>query len=160
MFTLDVNTDGILGSLSLWSKVYSQVPSVVNQTPEASDSFNQSSDLLVKFGRVMLEVPLTDLQDAIGKSGASKIFNAISNLSLWIKSSPQTVEAALESMKIIDFLTLTKRNRRIITFFICHITLWAFVGVADKTRKSDLISLIDRCEALNRTPISALLNDH
>jgi hypothetical protein len=117
----------------------------------------------------MLEVPLTDLQDAIGKSGASKIPCAMSNLSLWIKSCPDSLDAALESVKIINFLSPTKRSPlvvlpvqdytpySIITFFICHTTLWAFVSVADNARKSELRRLIDSCEVLNSTPISALL---
>jgi hypothetical protein len=166
---IDLHTDSKIASLTLWFKTYPQISSFDNQGVPSANFFNQSSDLLLKLGRVMLEAPLTDLQDAIGKSGASKIRRAMSKLSLWIKSSPNSLETALESIKIIDFFSLTKRSPptgllirdstpySIITFFICHITIWAFVTVADSTRKRELTRLIDNCEALNGTSVSVLL---
>jgi hypothetical protein len=118
-----------------------------------------------KVSRMMFEAPLTDLQDA----GASKIPSAVSKSSLWIRSSQDSLNAALEAITIIDFLSPTKLIPRaalpvrdytpysIITLFICHTTLWAFVSFADATRKSELRHLIDSYEALNSAPISTLL---
>jgi hypothetical protein len=58
-----------------------------SQSSATGCQFDQSSDLLEMLGRVIFEVPFTDLQDAIGKSGASKIPSSMSKLSLWIRSS-------------------------------------------------------------------------
>ncbi|KFY06617.1 hypothetical protein V492_07908 [Pseudogymnoascus sp. VKM F-4246] len=143
-------------SLDRWSEVYSHPSKTLPRLSNASDHFQESSILLYNLGRLLLEVSLTDLQDAIGKSGPSKIPEAMANLSSWVKLSPQSLDAVLLCIETIDSLAPVNQNvsndkrsaarysiPSIITVFLCHTTLWAFVNVAGRERKQELVRLIE-----------------
>lgn len=143
-------------SLNRWSEAYNHPSKSLPRLSNASDHFQESSILLYNLGRLLLEISLTDLQDAIGRSGTSKIHEAMSNLSNWARLSPQSLDAVLLCIETIDSLAPVNYNSSadkrsavrysipsIITVFLCHISLWAFINVAGREQKQKLMHLIE-----------------
>lgn len=114
---------------------------------------------------VMLDVPLTTAQSAIGKDGPDAISAAMSQLSRWNQASPRhTLQAAYRALRLIN--SLHPRNssgaaklaivcdtgpHRIIAFFLCYVTFWAFVGTADEAQKLALLEMLDDDEEVSQS---------
>lgn len=152
----DAYTNFPTESLNRWSETYNHPSKNLPRLSNASDHFQESSTQLYNLGRLLLEISLTDLQDAIGKSGPLKITEAMSNLSNWVRLSPQSLDAVIECIETIDSLAPVNHNSyadkrsvvrysipSVITVFLCHITLWAFINVAGREQKQNLMHLIE-----------------
>jgi hypothetical protein len=139
---------------------------------DTSVYFHSCSILVEQLGRLLLEVPLTVLQNAIGKSGPSGIPPAMSSLLLNATVSPRaTIEAALMSLKMIHKLTPRRPGSPpsneayneidgedtgpfgIVTLFISHMVLWAFMSVARQAQKIELMRMAESDEALKEAAI-------
>lgn len=156
-------------SLNRWGEAYNNPSTNSPRESDALDHFHQSSNLLYNLGRLLLEIPLTNLQDAIGKSGPSKIPKAMSDLSTWVGLSPHSLDVVLLCIEMIESLSPANHNssekrstvrysiHSIVTVFLCHITLWAFVNVARRQQKQKLMHLIETNQKLNSGPFTAVL---
>lgn len=166
----DAYTNIPTGSLNRWRETYNHPSKNLPRLSNASDHFQESSILLHNLGRLLLEISLTDLQDAIGKSGPSKIPEAMSNLSNWVRLSPQSLDAVLLCIETIDSLAPANHNSSadkrsavrysipsIITVFLCHITLWAFINVAGREQKQKLMHLIETNDKINPGHFAAVV---
>jgi hypothetical protein len=166
----DAYTSILIESLNRWSETYNHHSKNIPRLSNASDHFQESSILLYNLGRLLLEIPLTDLQDAIGKSGPSKIPEAMSKLSNWVRMSPQSLDAVLLCIEMIDSLAPVNHNssadkhstvrysvHSIITVFLCHITLWAFINVARREQKQGLMHLIETNDKINSGHFTAVV---
>ncbi|OBT92855.2 hypothetical protein VE01_09039 [Pseudogymnoascus verrucosus] len=160
----------LLESLNRWSETYNHYSKNIPRPSNALDHFQESSILLYNLGRLLLEIPLTDIQNAIGKSGPSKIPEAMSKVSNWVRMSPQSLDAALLCIEIIDSLAPVNHNssadkhstvrysvHSIITVFLCHITLWAFINVARREQKQGLMHLIEINDKINSGHFTAVV---
>lgn len=164
-------TNILTESLTNWSETYNHHSDNLPQLSNASDHFQESSVVLYSLGRLLLEVSLTDLQDAIGKSGPSKIPEAMANLSNWARLSPQSLDAIVLCIETIDSLIPVNHNSStekqpamrysipsIITVFLCHVTLWAFINVAGREQKQKLVHLIETNHKIKSGYLTTVIN--
>jgi hypothetical protein len=123
---------------------------------------------------MILDIPLTCAQNAIGKAGPAGIPPAMSDLALWTRScSSQAVQATLIAAKLIHSLYPVRKEANgerklasahidtgpcsIITFFLCHVTLWTFVCVAGSRQKRVLLELLKQEDGLSKSPLFLVL---
>jgi hypothetical protein len=112
---------------------------------------------------ILLDVSLTDLQNAIGKDGTSGTPQAMANLSNWAKRSPQHAqEVALNAANTIVSLAPKKgmddtAPYSLITLFLCHVVLWAFARVSPRERKVDFLEMVEKDEAMKSNPFLDVL---
>ncbi|KFY47536.1 hypothetical protein V496_10598 [Pseudogymnoascus sp. VKM F-4515 (FW-2607)] len=160
----------LLESLNRWSETYGQPSRNVPPLSNSSDHFQDTSILLYNLGRLLLEIPLTDLQDAIGRSGPSRVPEAMLKLSNWVRLSPRSLDAVLLCIEMIDSLAPVNHNssaekhsavrysiHSIITVFLCHVTLWAFINVACREQKQRLMHLIETNHKINSGHFTAVV---
>lgn len=154
------------GVLSLWTQAYaSHLPSPQNSDP-TSLYHHHAAAVLGKLSRVYLSVPITDLQEAIGKGGNAMIAPAMLRLSAWMNADPRKAEAAaIEAVNTIErILWFQKRQQpglkgaertvdaspyNIITLFLCYVLLWAVTTVARQEQTHELRQAL-RDALLNR----------
>ncbi|RDW80404.1 hypothetical protein BP5796_05102 [Coleophoma crateriformis] len=156
-------------ALSSWSKAYLSPSSRAISHP-TSKHFHSASIVLCHLATILLDICLTDLQNAIGKDGSAGIPQAMTNLTKWTTENPQKAEeVAHNAVKIIVFLN-SKRERyeedayltdtvpyNLITIFLCHVVLWAYANVATPASKLHLLETVAANEVLHSSPFFATL---
>ncbi|KAL3427196.1 alpha-L-rhamnosidase (RhaA is able to hydrolyze alpha-1) [Phlyctema vagabunda] len=146
--------DQISKSLEIWSKAYIDAPARSTSNP-TSKHFHSAAVVLYHLATILLDVSLTDLQNAIGKDGSSGISQAMINLNKWAAEAPRKAAiVAYNAVKTIVSLT-SKQSRfdddahltgtipyNLITIFLCHVVLWAFVSASNDSQKSQLLQIL------------------
>jgi hypothetical protein len=158
----------ILDALSSWFKAY-QTYSRSNTHP-SSFYFHASSIIIHQFSTVLLNIPLSVLQNAIGKEGTTGSTQAFLTLTRWARKSPEVAdEAAYHAIKTIMMLAASKDEAEggiknidtapysLITIFLCHIVLWVFANVAPHSQKLQLFDTVSRTIDMKYTTFSAIL---
>lgn len=126
--------------------------------------------MLYSLGSIILDIPITDLQNALGKSGAAGIAPAMASLSRWITNNPEFQGNALTAIQTINSLTpasafephigrndINASPYSILAFFLCHIVLWAFASVATSSQKQELQRAIEIDAGLNASAFCAVM---
>jgi hypothetical protein len=130
----------------------------------SSRHFHASSVIVHHLSTILLDISLSDLQNAIGKEGAAGSERAFAKLTRWARKSPQLAEQVVcHAIKTIIMLAPGKDNGEggirnidtapysLITIFLCHIVVWAFANVALQTQKLRLFEMISRTPELRST---------
>jgi hypothetical protein len=146
--------------LVLWSETYGHL-SGSDRRSGTSTYHHECSRLLNQLGRIILEIPLTDLQNSIGKSGPAGIPAAMSGLKLWAKTCQhESVDVALTAVRVINSMMPTRHPSSrdgpqppdislqttdtgpygIITLLLCHVNLYIFTSFAQGAQKLDLLN--------------------
>ncbi|KUJ16637.1 uncharacterized protein LY89DRAFT_586564 [Mollisia scopiformis] len=136
----------------------------------ASKHFHACSVVIHHLSTILLDVPLSDLQNAIGKDGIGGIVQAMTNLSNWARRSPHIADqAAYNATKTIVSLAPSNnlsddgvRNvdtapYSLIALFLCHIVLWAYATVAPREQKMRLLHSVMQHPALRISAFVVLL---
>ncbi|KAN0096400.1 Fungal specific transcription factor domain containing protein [Hyaloscypha variabilis] len=155
-------------ALASWGRAY-QIPSRSN-THNSSRHFHASSIIIHNLSTILLDISLSDLQNAIGKEGTTGSTRAFARLTKWARRSPQLAEQVVcHAIKTILMLAPGKNNGEggirnidtapysVITIFLCHIVVWAFANVASDAQKLRLLDTISRNVELRLTPFFATL---
>ncbi|KAH8600724.1 fungal-specific transcription factor domain-containing protein [Bisporella sp. PMI_857] len=159
----------LLSALTSWASAYGQIPQGHPQESATSVFFHSCSKPLHQLGLILLDAPLTQLQDAIGKGGPSHIPEAMRNLSLWANTSQQLRQSTVVSFETITSMAPVNNHVlsqqlsnmgpwSIIPCFISHVVLWAFAQVAGSMQRQQLIERIQHDERHLRGPFSAVLH--
>ncbi|KAH8679027.1 fungal-specific transcription factor domain-containing protein [Tricladium varicosporioides] len=169
-------------ALHSWSSTYlSSTRSTLSLTP-SSRHFHTSSLVTHHLATILLDVPLSDLQGAIGKNGKPGIPIALSNLTLWAAKAPRIAETvAYNAVRTIvslappgDTFNRTRgpdsANGRtgyyggtetmpysVITLFLCHVTLWVFASVVPVDAKQRFMDAVGSDENLRSSPFYGIL---
>jgi hypothetical protein len=157
-----------LETLYAWSKAYLN-PSRSNFHPSARH-FHASSLVIHHLSQILLDVPLSDLQNAIGKLGTDGIAQAMTNLTNWARRSPRIAEeVAYNAVRTIVSLAPTKGTHEddirntdtapysIITLFLCHVVLWVFSNVCPYEQKFRFLRIVAENEVLRSSAFFAVL---
>lgn len=103
---------------------------------------------------MLLDIDLTDIQNAIGKAGAPGIAPAMANFTRWAHQSPAVAEnvafTAVETIVTHFYPVSDKTKLRImdsapysyITLFLCHVTLFIFARVSTPETKARLVATV------------------
>jgi hypothetical protein len=130
----------LIGALLAWQDAYlsNQPKSYSNAT---SKHFRNSSLMGHVLAVIVLDVPFTAVQDAVGKNAKKGIAAAIPDLRRWMDSDPETAENTIHTaVKTIEYLA-TKRvgiassEQSIIAMFLCYVLAWLFVNIASVAQK-------------------------
>jgi hypothetical protein len=124
--------------MALWVESYLHKPPSSPQFSPSSTYFYECSKHLSQLSLIQVEIPVSDLQNAIGKSGVPGIREGVRNLKTWIRKSPDCAHiTVLTAIKVINSLMPNSGSRGadtgpygLVSFFLCHVTLWAFVSSA------------------------------
>ncbi|TVY44955.1 Oocyte zinc finger protein [Lachnellula occidentalis] len=154
--------------LCTWSKAY-LTPSRSNIHP-SSRYFYASSLVIHHLNNILLDVGLSDLQNAIGRTGPEGIIRAMTKLTNFAQKSPRVAEqAAYNAVRAIVSLTHTKGTDEddiqntdiapysIITLFLSHVVLWLFAKVCPREQKSVLLGIVGDNEVLRSSAFFAVL---
>jgi hypothetical protein len=130
----------------------------------SSRHFHASSIIVHHLSTILLDISLSDLQNAIGKEGTTGSTRAFTKLTKWARKSPQLAEQVVcHAFKTIVMLAPGKGNGEggignidtapysLITIFLCHIVVWAFANVATHSQKLQLFHGISRNMELRST---------
>jgi hypothetical protein len=151
-----------------WSEAYLN-PSRSNLHP-SSRHFYASSLVIHHLSNILLDVSLSDLQNAIGKTGAEGIMQAMTTLTNWARKSPRVAEeVAYNAVRTIVSLAPTKYTHEddiwntdtapysLITLFLCHVVLWVFAKVCPSEQKYRLLRIVAENEVLRSSAFFAVL---
>ncbi|KAE9371442.1 hypothetical protein N431DRAFT_410158 [Stipitochalara longipes BDJ] len=157
----------LANALASWGRAY-QTPSRSN-THVSSRHFHASSIIVHHLSTILLDISLSDLQNAIGKEGAAGSIRAFAKLTKWARRSPQLAEQAVcHAIKTIVMLAPGKNGKggirnidtapySLITIFLCHIVVWAFANVASDSQKLQLFDIVSQNVELRSTAFFATL---
>ena len=135
----------------------------------SSRHFHASSIIIYHLSTILLDISLSDLQNAIGKEGTEGSTRAFAKLTKWARRSPQLAEQVVcHAIETIIMLAPSKKGkggiRNIdtapyspITIFLCHIVIWAFANVASDEQKLQVFDIISRNVELRSTGFYATL---
>jgi hypothetical protein len=111
---------------------------------------------------ILLDLSISDLQNAIGKDGSSGIPEAMFNLRKWVQGSPQIAEqltfacaktiATPLSTLVPKVLGPTACEQATIAIFLCHVVVWIFASVASPPQKKSLAKRMSENELLWNSP--------
>ncbi|KAN0090483.1 Fungal specific transcription factor domain containing protein [Hyaloscypha variabilis] len=156
----------LLDSLTLWEHAYLTAHSFQDRHP-TSIYFRQASFVSHPTALILLDISISDLQNAIGKDGNTGIPEAMSKLHHWVKTSPRVAEqltyacsktiATPLSALVPRVLGPTACEQAIIAIFLCHVVVWIFSSVASPLQKESLAArLRENKELWNSPQIQAL----
>jgi hypothetical protein len=159
---LKLPTDQCLAdSLSLWENAYLSNHSWQDQHP-TSVYFRHASRLCHPISLILLDVSISDLQNAIGKDGNAGILDAMSNLRRWTQRSPRIAEdvtfaaaktiATPISILAPKLLGPTACEQATIAIFLCHVVVWIFASVAGTPQKQSLLARLAEHDELWKSP--------
>lgn len=164
--------------LTLWEGRYLTVPPSPHQSDPTSLFYHHASAVLCRLSSLFLNVPITDLQDAIGKSGDTGVTHAMSRASTWCRiDASQAMEVVLEAIVITDRIVRYQWYRQeilqtvcntaakkadqtssepvdtspynIIALFLYNIMLWTFATVSSEDQKQAVASAINNSEDIS-----------
>lgn len=148
--------------MDLWGRSY-QILSR-STTHASSRHFHAVSVIVHHLSKILLDVSLSDLQNALGKEGATGSARAFAKLTKWAYKSPRVAEQVVfHAIRTIIMLAPGKDNEEggirdidtapydLITIFLCHVVVWAFAKVASHTQKLQLCDMISRSPDLRST---------
>ncbi|TVY92838.1 Zinc finger protein [Lachnellula willkommii] len=151
-----------------WSKAY-LTPSRSNLHP-SSRHFYASSLVIHHLSNILLDVALSDLQNAVGRTGHEGMMQAMAKLTNWAQKSPRVAEeVAYNAVRAIVSLAPTRsvyeddiRNTdiapySIITLFLSHLVLWVFAKVCPREQKSVLLGMVGDNEVLRSSAFFVVL---
>jgi hypothetical protein len=157
-----------LGALELWSRAYLKTTRSCNHA--SSQYFRASSKIIYHLSTILLDVPITDLQNAIGKEGLTAIPHAHSHLRNWARRDGQISENVIyNAVKTIYLLAPLSRARddstwnidtaqySCTTLFLCHILLWIYAGVASRPQKLRLLELVAQSQEMKSSRFLGVL---
>jgi hypothetical protein len=135
-------------ALSSWNKYYSPTASRT-ASRLTSQHFHAASIVVYHLSTILLDIELSDLQNAIGKDGTAGISQAMSNLRRWARKSPRIAEnVAFNAVRTIVSLAPIRKiddhsaPYSIIMLFLCHVVLWVFTSVSSQAEKQNLLDTI------------------
>ncbi|CZR69447.1 uncharacterized protein PAC_19347 [Phialocephala subalpina] len=155
-------------SLDAWANAY--LSRSQPQSHPSSRHFHACSVVIHHLSTILLDVPLSDLQNAIGKDGMTGIAQALSNLSNWARRSPHIADqVAYNATKTIVSLAPSQnlsddgiRNvdtapYSLIAIFLCHIVLWAYATVTARDQRMGLLGNVMQHPVLGKSNFVVLL---
>ncbi|KAE9365869.1 hypothetical protein N431DRAFT_385817 [Stipitochalara longipes BDJ] len=156
-----VRREILLDSLSLWEHAYLSSHSFQDRHP-TSIYFRQASFVSHPVALILLDISISDLQNAIGKDGNTGIPEAMSNLHHWVQTSPRVAEqltyacsktiATPLSALVPKVLGPTACEQATIAIFLCHVVVWIFASVASPLQKESLSARLRENEELWKSP--------
>lgn len=155
-------------SLDAWANAY--LSRSQPHSHPSSRHFHACSVVIHHLSTILLDVPLSDLQNAIGKDGMTGIVQALSNLSNWARRSPHIADqVAYNATKTIVSLAPSQilsddgiRNvdtapYSLIAIFLCHIVLWAYATVTAREQRMRLLDNVMQHPVLGKSNFVVLL---
>jgi hypothetical protein len=147
-------------ALTLWEFAY--LSSTFQAREPTSTYFRHASLVSHPAALILLDISISDLQNAIGKDGNTGIPEAMSNLRNWVQSSPRiaeqltyacttTISTPLSTL-VPNILGPTACEQAIIAIFLCHVVVWIFASVASPLQKESLVSRLKENEKLWNNP--------
>lgn len=152
----------LASALNLWASTYTAQLPPPHQSDPTSLYFHHASAVLSRLSRIHLDVPITDLQEAIGKGGNAMIQPAISRLATWVSVDPtrakETVVEAVDTIQRILWFQQTRTRKtdesagggegsdtspyNSITLFLSYVLLWGFATVATAEQRREVGDLL------------------
>lgn len=127
-------------SLELWHDAYMDDPSST-RTCLTSSYFQRASKILYYLIRIYLMLPLTDIQDCLGRAGLTNAAAAMARLRVWTTQYPDDANCvALDAAMCIGFIMSTEEDTApydMIALFLCHLALWIFANTTSLLQKEE-----------------------
>jgi hypothetical protein len=136
----------------------------------SSRHFHASSIIVHRLSTILLDISLSDLQNAIGKEGTTGSARAFAKLTKWARKTPHLAEQVVcHAIKTILMLAPGEDHMEggirnidtapysLITIFLCHIVVWAFANVAIQSQKVQLLDVVSKSMDVRSTPFFATL---
>ncbi|CAG8974626.1 hypothetical protein HYALB_00009803 [Hymenoscyphus albidus] len=122
-----------IASLNAFSSTYLPVS-------KPSTHFQRQSRAIHHLSLILLDIPLTTIQGALGTSGPTGIPPAIAKLKAWARDDPYKAEnCAFNAVRAIVAFTSEVRPGGtettpdiIITVFLCHLVIWIFSTLSER----------------------------
>lgn len=150
-------------ALSSWHRSYSSQTSCTSSY-QSSQHFHAVSIIICHLSTILIDIELSDLQNAIGKDGTAGMSQAMSNLRIWAMRSPRIAETvAFNAVQTIVSLAPNRTTRdhgaqySIITLFLCHVVLWVFASVSTQSEKQQLLTNVAANEGLRSSRFVSVL---
>ncbi|OAL51620.1 hypothetical protein IQ07DRAFT_678792 [Pyrenochaeta sp. DS3sAY3a] len=142
----------LLHALDAWQKSYA-LPHVSNRSESTSDHFHHTSIILLHLGRINIYLPLSDMQDCIGRSGPEDCLEAMDRLRIWtVRHFDQACLVVKEAAACISTIMSYHEESNpysLIGLFLSHIAIWAFANVATAEQRLDVFWVLQESSVVS-----------
>jgi hypothetical protein len=142
LFSYVHGSNWIIDMLSTWEQAYASSPSAEATVYKTSKHFHEIALIHLRLARLMLYIPVLDLQNALGKSGTSAIDPAMKTVGRILEAHPEeTMAMFMHCLQIIADLGIQSSIRQntpltmreppeIIACFLSEVFVWTIVCCA------------------------------
>lgn len=146
----------LIGMLEIWKESYVRYSE--GRHPDITSSHLQRCSLVIyHLAKLYLVLPVSEIQDCIGRSGLIDAEAALTRLATWLDQHPSEAVRAVEDASACISLIMKNSNESdpydVIGLFLCHVVLWCFAHAASQDQK---LLMVQRLRG-NRDISSAIL---
>lgn len=115
--------------------------------------FLHTSIVLLHLGRIYIYLPLSDMQDCIGRSGPEDGLEAMDRIRNWtVRHFDQACFVVKEAAACISTIMSYHEESspyNLIGLFLCHIAIWAFANVATTEQRLEVSRILQESSAVS-----------
>ncbi|KAF2033940.1 hypothetical protein EK21DRAFT_57555 [Setomelanomma holmii] len=128
-------------TLQIWHEVYACDYHSPRSDP-TSAYFGRTAMIIFHLARLYLQIPLSDIQDCLGRSGSTDARIAMARLSAWVaRDHEQTYEVVESAARCIAFIMANGDETApydVIGLFLSHVAIWAIAKATTNLQRVEI----------------------